>query len=223
MSYRIKLIKIELEADACNDDSHMVKKKELWGRKFRIVGNGLDEADVRAFVDSLRGLSKDVDRRLDHMDSPRELAENHMIEGEARASASRIIAQAEEEARTILRQAKEKAEKDTLHAKREVEHLLARSRQLLEGEIRDMFDQAARQMFADYRDAAQTFTDSECKQSSVAENSELEDIAHGQDVAMGESQGQSSPDRKDAGGGKIANPDKDTVALVVTPTVIYSR
>lgn len=47
----------------------MDKETELWGRKFRIVKNGLDQSDVISFVDSLKGPDADLDQRLDHLGS----------------------------------------------------------------------------------------------------------------------------------------------------------
>jgi len=47
----------------------MEKHKELWGRKFRIVKNGLDESDVASFIDTLRGPDFDLDGRLERLDS----------------------------------------------------------------------------------------------------------------------------------------------------------
>ncbi len=47
----------------------MDKETELWGQKFKIVKNGLDESDVISFVDSLKGPDADLDQRLDHLGS----------------------------------------------------------------------------------------------------------------------------------------------------------
>ena len=44
-------------------------EKELWGRKFRIVNKGLDEAEVSAFVSSLTGQDNGLAEKLEHFDS----------------------------------------------------------------------------------------------------------------------------------------------------------
>jgi len=47
----------------------MEREKELWGRKFKIVNNGLDEADVYSFVDSLTNQYGNLAKQLEHLDS----------------------------------------------------------------------------------------------------------------------------------------------------------
>jgi len=47
----------------------MEKEKELWGRKFKIVDNGLDETEVYSFVDSLTNQYGNFARRLEHLDT----------------------------------------------------------------------------------------------------------------------------------------------------------
>ncbi|MEE8471144.1 MAG: hypothetical protein V3S51_07425 [Dehalococcoidia bacterium] len=47
----------------------MAKETELWGRKFKIVKNGLDEKEVSAFVDSLKSPSADIPERLERLNS----------------------------------------------------------------------------------------------------------------------------------------------------------
>jgi len=44
-------------------------EKELWGRKFRIVDSGLDEAEVSAFVSSLAEQDNGLADKLKHIDS----------------------------------------------------------------------------------------------------------------------------------------------------------
>ena len=47
----------------------MERKKELWGHKFKIVKNGLDEAEVYSFVDSLTNQYGNLAKQLEHLDS----------------------------------------------------------------------------------------------------------------------------------------------------------
>jgi hypothetical protein len=45
------------------------QEKELWGRKFKLVSNGLDEAEVYSFVESLIEQYGSLAQKLDHLDS----------------------------------------------------------------------------------------------------------------------------------------------------------
>jgi vacuolar-type H+-ATPase subunit H len=47
----------------------MESEKELWGHKFKIVKDGLDEAEVYSFVDSLTNQYANFSKRLEHLDS----------------------------------------------------------------------------------------------------------------------------------------------------------
>ena len=88
------------------------KIRELWGRKFKIVKNGLDEAEVFSFIGGLIDQNNALASKLEHLDSLTKLAERTVIEAnkqaqgmkkeaeeKANASAASIIAEAEEKAR----------------------------------------------------------------------------------------------------------------------------
>jgi len=47
----------------------MEREKELWGRKFKIVDNGLDETEVYSFVDSLTNQYGNFAKRLERLDT----------------------------------------------------------------------------------------------------------------------------------------------------------
>ncbi len=47
----------------------MDTEKELWGRKFKIVKNGLDETEVYSFVDSLTNQYGNLAKQLEHLDA----------------------------------------------------------------------------------------------------------------------------------------------------------
>jgi hypothetical protein len=47
----------------------MESEKELWGHKFKIVDNGLDEAEVYSFVDGLTNQYSHFAERLEHLDT----------------------------------------------------------------------------------------------------------------------------------------------------------
>jgi vacuolar-type H+-ATPase subunit H len=88
------------------------KTRELWGRKFKTVKNGLDEAEVFSFIGGLIDQNNALASKLEHLDSLTKLAERTVIEAnkqaqgikkeaeeKANASAASIIAEAEEKAR----------------------------------------------------------------------------------------------------------------------------
>ena len=75
------------------------KVKEIWGRQFRLVKNGLDESDVFAFVGRLIEENHDLAAKLEHVSSLRRLAERSVVQ--AAKEAGRIKKEAEDEARLI--------------------------------------------------------------------------------------------------------------------------
>lgn len=109
-------------------DTSDSRTKEIWGKKFKIVKNGLDEAEVSSFVTSLIEQNKDLTLKLEHIDTLKRLAERTVIEAEkqardiraeieekANAKAEAILAEAEEKAKSeaskIISEADERAEK----------------------------------------------------------------------------------------------------------------
>jgi F0F1-type ATP synthase membrane subunit b/b' len=114
------------------------------------------------------------DDRLAHIDSLKSLAENTIIEAhrqaemirtesesKAQLTAAAIITEAKEQAHDIIRQAREKADEENLQAKQDVEQLLQRSRHVLEGQIRGMFDQASKQLLDQ-----ETINERECSENT---------------------------------------------------------
>src|SRR4030042_1237731 len=109
-------------------DTSDSRTKEIWGKKFKIVKNGLDEAEVSSFVTSLIEQNKDLTIKLEHIDTLKRLAEKTVIEAErqakeikaeieekAKTKAEALITEAEEKAKgeagKIISEADEKAEK----------------------------------------------------------------------------------------------------------------
>jgi vacuolar-type H+-ATPase subunit H len=86
------------------------KVKEIWGRQFRIVKNGLDEAEVFAFVGRLIEQNRELSSKLEHVDSLKKLAENAVIEAtkQAKRMKTETRQEASEKAREIIIQAEEK-------------------------------------------------------------------------------------------------------------------
>ena len=93
-------------------DTSDSKIRELWGRKFKIVKNGLDEAEVFSFIGGLIDQNNALSSKLEHLNSLTKLAERTVIEAnnqaqiikkeaeeKANASAASIIVEAEEKAR----------------------------------------------------------------------------------------------------------------------------
>ncbi|MGB2884882.1 MAG: hypothetical protein WBC47_04765, partial [Dehalococcoidia bacterium] len=82
------------------------KVTEVWGQKFQIVKNGLDEREVLSFVGSLIDQNNEYAEKLEHFDALIRLGESTVIEADKEAG--RIKTEAKEEAdentRVILNQ-----------------------------------------------------------------------------------------------------------------------
>lgn len=101
--------------------------KQLWGREFEIVKEGLDEAQVKAFVAELVGEREALAKRQEHLASLTKLAENTVAEAdrlsteinkEAAAKATAILAKAEQDAQKL---AEQKRAESRAAAEREVQ------------------------------------------------------------------------------------------------------
>ncbi len=92
-------------------DTSDSKTKEIWGRRFKIVKNGLDEAEVVSFVTSLIEQNKELTTKLEHIDTLKKLAEKTVIEAEKQAKdiKAEIEGKAQARAEAILAEAEEKA------------------------------------------------------------------------------------------------------------------
>jgi vacuolar-type H+-ATPase subunit H len=103
------------------------KVKEMGGQRFRIVKNGLDEAEVSSFISTLIQQSNELANKVEHLSALTKLAESTVVEaekqaksikmqteGEAKAQAASIVAAAEEqaklEAEKIIAESKQRAE-----------------------------------------------------------------------------------------------------------------
>ena len=96
-------------------ESKSGKAKEIWGRKFRIVKNGLDEREVFSFISSLIDQNKEYAEKLEHLNSLVRLAENMIIEAAKQAEGIKIEAEekAGEKAKAIIIQAEEQTKAET--------------------------------------------------------------------------------------------------------------
>jgi vacuolar-type H+-ATPase subunit H len=99
------------------DTTSTIKKngqhKELFGRTFKLVRNGLDEGEIRSFVDSLIEQNASLLAKLEHLDSLKKLAEMTVIEAQKEAESIRVEIEgnANTKAAAILAEATEAAEK----------------------------------------------------------------------------------------------------------------
>jgi vacuolar-type H+-ATPase subunit H len=108
------------------------KTRELWGRKFKVVKNGLDEAEVFSFIGGLIDENNALATKLEHLDSLAKLAEKTVIEAskqaqsikkeaeeKAKASAASIIAEAEEKARKDIERITSEGERKAIQSAQE--------------------------------------------------------------------------------------------------------
>lgn len=85
--------------------------KNLWGRDFALVPDGLSESDVTAFVEEMMSRHKDADERLEHIDSLHRLATDTLQEAQELAESYKSDGrkQSDEEAQTVVTEATERA------------------------------------------------------------------------------------------------------------------
>jgi hypothetical protein len=74
--------------------------RHLWGRDFRLVANGLDEADVAAFVEGVLKEYQSAIERSKHAEPLHKLAQSTVSEAERIASQIKAEAEAEAERRS---------------------------------------------------------------------------------------------------------------------------
>ena len=114
------------------------KVREIWGRQFRIVRDGLEEAEVFAFVGRLIEQNSELSSRLEHVDSLKKLAENAVIEASKQAERIKIETreEADEKAKEIIIKAEEeikaKAERIIAEAEKSSLDRIAASEQLVQ-------------------------------------------------------------------------------------------
>jgi len=91
------------------------KVKELWGRNFKIVKNGLDEAEVFSFVGNLIDQNNEYALKLENLDTLLRFADNTVIEAKKQAESSKIEIeeQANKRAAAVISEAEEKAKTET--------------------------------------------------------------------------------------------------------------
>ena len=139
---------------------------EVCGQEFRIVKNGLDEAEVLSFVSSLIDQNKQLTDKLDNLDSLMEFAQRTVVEAtkqaknleiemeqEANAKAASIIAEAKEraeaEADKTIAEAREKAEAEKQRIREEAEHFRVTTTKRVERDIRERFEKVCEEVFSE--------------------------------------------------------------------------
>ncbi len=113
-------------------------RRELWGREFDLVDDGLDEVQVVHFVENLTGKLKALEDKRNHFLTLDDLSEKATIEAdmaaadikarakmEAEAEVATILAQANQRAQEMLVEAKMAAEESTMG---EVQNILVAAR-----------------------------------------------------------------------------------------------
>jgi len=104
----------------------------LWGREFTLVKDGLEEAQVVAYVEELTSRYNSVVERLENPPSPSELAAKVILEAEQMAESIREDErkQAAEQAAKIIYQAEERFEQIVEEAERAATHRLQEATRL---------------------------------------------------------------------------------------------
>jgi transcriptional regulator of nitric oxide reductase len=107
------------------------ESKNLWGKEFRIVKEGLAETDVVIFVQKLMADQRKAQKKLDQLDSLHELATKTIQDAERLAQGLKREAEAQGQARavTIIAEAEAKAKDIVAEAQRKTEAAVEAGRQ----------------------------------------------------------------------------------------------
>ena len=103
------------------------KVKEMGGQRFRIVKNGLNEAEVSSFISTLTRQNDELVNKVEHLSALTKLAESTVVEAENQAKSIRM--QVEEEAKAQAASIVAAAEEQ---AKLEADKIIAKSKQRTE-------------------------------------------------------------------------------------------
>ena len=176
------------------------KIREIWGRKFKVVKNGLDEAEVFSFIGGLIDQNNALASKLEHLDSLTKLAERTVIEAnkqaqsikkeaeeKANASAASIIAGAEEKARKEVdritsegeRKAKQSVQEKIAAAEQQAQSMLTAAEEKAESiktnaddEANRIIAEAKQNAIATEQQAQSMLTAAEEKAESIKTNAE---------------------------------------------------
>jgi len=131
------------------------KVKEIWGQRFRIVKNGLNEAEVSSFISTLTRQNDELINKVEHLSALTKLAESTVVEAENQAKSIRM--QVEEEAKAQAANIITTAEEQ---AKLEADKIIAESKQQAEKIAQARVALAERQ-------AEQTIKDAEARANNI--------------------------------------------------------
>ena len=131
------------------------KVKEIWGQRFRIVKNGLNEAEVSSFISTLTRQNDELINKVEHLSALTKLAESTVVDAENQAKSIRM--QVEEEAKAQAANIITTAEEQ---AKLEADKIIAESKQQAEKIAQARVALAERQ-------AEQTIKDAEARANNI--------------------------------------------------------
>ena len=146
--------------------------RQLLGREFEIVREGLDEAQVKAFITELVSERETLAQRQEHLLSLTKLAEKTVAEAdrmaeeineEATAKATQIMAKAEQEAQKVMEQkraeSRQIAERDAqairASARQEAELRMNEYQQRVQGTIKEGVDKLHAQLLSGLKEVAE--------------------------------------------------------------------
>jgi vacuolar-type H+-ATPase subunit H len=181
-------------------DTSDSKIRQIWGRKFKIVKNGLDEAEVFSFIGGLIDQNNALASKLEHLDSLTKLAERTVIEAnkqaqsikkegeeKANASAASIIAEAEDKARKEIdritsegeRKARQSAQEKIAAAEQQAQSMLTAAEEKTksiktnaDNEANRIITEAKQNAMAAEQQAQSMLTAAEEKAESIKTNAE---------------------------------------------------
>jgi len=132
------------------------KTKEIWGRTFRIVKNGLDESEIFAFIGNLIDQNNEYATRLDNLNSLRKLADSTVIEATRQAESilTEIEHEANETAVAIISEAESKAH-------REVEDIITAAKKQANADAEQVLSEARESAQQTNDKAGQTLAEAE--------------------------------------------------------------
>jgi len=139
------------------------QQKELFGRTFKIVKNGLDEDEIVSFLGGLIEQNTDLVAKHEQLDSLKKLAENTVIEAQNEAERIRLEIEqnAKDMASAIIAEAKEAAEKNARERIEETERIAEALKASAEEEanrIKEEASQKAEEIAIETRATAQKET-----------------------------------------------------------------
>ncbi len=228
----------------------MEKQKELWGRRFRIVKNGLDEADVISYVSGLQYSTGEIERKLSRIDSLiTQLTGRYpeLVESDGHPADSADLQQAYPTvagpgSRTHVESLRRLAENTVIEADRQAEQMMIEAQERAQAEseriidearqraehiLLDAKDQAEHELLAVKRAVEQVLTrsrallEAEVKGMFDQASRQLLEDAAGIDFSTDDPDGAGPTEPADAPDG--GNPHHSALELAIAPMTLYSH